>query len=113
MVGEADEFQPLLDGATDAGAVGVDVAEQLGELARLEHEFAESFVAERGLGMAEVARKVGVQAYEGEVVGRGDDVAGAEVAGVVADHAAEVDLGKFGGGLGDSGMSVYKSNVDV
>ena len=91
--GEMDELGAELDAASDARAVAVDVAEELGELARLEAELAEGLVAGRGWRCAEAGgNEVGVEADESEVVDGRVRKSGPECACVVCDERDEVDL---------------------
>ena len=92
LVGQADQAQALLDRAGDARPVGVDVAEQSGKLARFQHEFAQGFMAEAGLGFAHASREVGIKTDQRQIVHGGFHVGRSEVACVVAEHAAETDL---------------------
>ena len=92
-VGKVQEPLAALYGTLDIRPVRIHVAQELREFASLEDQFAQSFMADSSLSVPELTWQVSVETDQHEVVGCGHDVFGAEVAGVEANHAAEVDLG--------------------
>lgn len=92
LVRELDELHALLDRALFPGSVGVHIPEELGKLPGLQHQLPQGLVADLELCRAAGGRKVAVEADEREIVDCLLRVWCAEVAGVVAYQAREVDL---------------------
>lgn len=92
LIDQLNQLEPLLNHALDAHAVRADVAQKFGEISRLQDKFAQRFMADGRLRLAERARNVSIKADERKVVDGSLDISRSEFTGVLGDEIRKVDL---------------------